>query len=594
MLKVFNEHFDTLNNLNTLNTSLNNRHGLLVLITFLSFLALMYFAKAVLVPFALAILLSFVLTPLINQLQRLRFRRSAAVAMVTFCVFALLGFLCWVVFDQMLTLARELPRYQNNLRTKLATVRTIGPRLERTWKTIEELNQEFTLVDTQQPKAIEVEVREPGPSALEMIRAIFTPFIKPLGTAAIVIVFVVFMLLKREELRDKLIRLIGPDRITVTTQALDEATVRVSRYLVMQTMINGGQGLVVGILLYLIGVPNAALWGVLSAVLRFIPYLGPWLAALMPITLSFVVFDSWTAPLITVLMFMCLEIISNNVLEPWLVGAYTGVSSMALIVAAVFWTWLWGSVGLLLSTPLTVCLVVLGKYIPQLRFLHILLGDDPVLAPSERLYQRLLAVDFQEAETLLKEYLQEHTIGETCEGMVLPALRLIEQDLHTGALDEGRYEFVVEKLKDAMSKLFVSAGDQDAVGDSGLVLCIASRDTADEAAAMIFSVLLQTKGIQAEWVSVETLAGELVELVENKQPAVICISGLPPAVVNHAKYLCKRLRSRFPKLSIIVGLWQAAELEKATPILMEAGADRVVNSFREATTQVQQWILTPV
>jgi predicted PurR-regulated permease PerM/methanogenic corrinoid protein MtbC1 len=574
----------------------NNRHGLFGLVTLLSFLALMYFAKAVLIPFALAMLLAFVLTPLIDRLERWRFTRVAAVSVVSFCVFVFLGFLTWVVITQVLNVARQLPSYQTNLRAKLAAIKgPVGPGLERTWKTIEELSQELTFTEIDRPKAIEVEVREPRPSAIEMLRAISTPILKPLGTAAIVIVFVVFMLLKREELRDKLIRLIGPGRITITTQAFDEATVRVTRFLFMTTLINSGHGLVVGVLLYLIGLPNAALWGILTALLRFIPYLGPWLAGLLPITLSFIVFDSWTQPVLTVAMIICIEVISNNIMEPWLLGAYTGVSSMALIVAAVFWTWLWGAIGLFLSTPLTVCLVVLGKYIPPLRFLQILLADEPVLAPSERFYQRLLAMDLQESETLLKEFHAKHTIDETCEDLLLPALKLIEQDLHTGALDEGRYEFVVEKMKEVMSELFNSIRkEDDRIAPSGLVLCIAGRDAVDEAASMIFSVFLRTKGIHSEWVTAEALAGELVELVENKQPAAICVSALPPAAVTHAKYLCKRLRSRFPKVPLLIGLWQAPDLEKATEALTEAGADRLVNNLHEGFSQVQQWILTPV
>jgi hypothetical protein len=268
---------------------------------------------------------------------------------------------------------------------------------------------------------------------------------------------------------------------------------------------------------------------------------------------------------------------------------------MALIVAAVFWTWLWGPIGLFLSTPLTVCLVVLGKYIPQLRFLHILLADEPVLAPPERLYQRLLAADLPEVDNLMKEYLQQHEIDDMCETLLLPALRLIEQDLHTGALDEGRYELVIEKMKTVISELIDSYNlQQKRAAESGLVLCIASRDAADDAASMLFSFFLQNKGIHAEWVSAEALAGELLELVESKQPAVICVSALPPAAVTHAKYLCKRLHSRFPKLPLLIGLWQSAESEKTVARLTEAGADRVVHNLKEGLTQVQQWILVPV
>ena len=566
------------------------------LLAFLGTLLLLYFAKPVLIPFALAILLSFVVTPLVERLQHnLRFPRVAAVGVVTFSVFLLLAILTGVLFSQFLNVARDLPKYQNNLRTKLVELKgPVGPGLERTWRILEELGRELSTEEaTDRPQPLEVQVLEPRPSAIEMLRLMLIPILKPLGTALVVIVFVVFMLMKREELRDKLIRLIGPHRITITTEALDEATLRVSRYLLMQTMINGGQGFVVGLFLYIIGVPNAALWGILSMFLRFIPYLGPWMAALMPITLSFIVFDTWTQPLITILMFASVELLTNNVFEPWLLGASTGVSSMALIVAAVFWTWLWGAPGLLLSTPLTVCLVVIGKYIPQLSFLHVLLAAEQVLAPDERLYQRLLAADMKEADRVLRDELKEKTLDETGQTLLLPALRLIERDYQLGALDEQRYEFVIERMKEVISATYLSSTGNDAAkpAQQGLVLCVAARDVADEAAAMIFAVLLRSKGIEAEWVSADALAGELLDLVREKQPAVICISSMPPSAVNHAKYICKRLRTRFTELPILVGLWESS-VDPAQSIdpLTTAGADRVVSAPAEGVSQIQQWL----
>ena len=575
---------------------MNNRNSLLPLITLLGVIAILYFAKPVLVPLSLAVLLSFVLSPLVERLQRrLPFTRAAAVAVVTFCVFLLLAVLTSILFTQLLNVARELPRYQNNLRTKITELRSpVGRGLDRTWQTLEELSRELTVAEPESPAVPEVEVREPTPSALEVIRSMLVPILKPIGTAMIVIVFTVFMLLKREELRDKVIKLIGPERLTVTTGAINEATVRVSRYLMMQTLINGTQGLVVGVLLYFIGVPNAGMFGILSAVLRFIPYVGPWLGAAMPIALAFIVFDNWMQPTLTIAMFVCLELITNNVFEPWLLGSYTGVSSMALIVAAVFWTWLWGGAGLLLSTPLTVCLVVLGKYIPQLNFLHILLGDEPVLSPSERLYQRLLGSDQEEVDFLLQEDFKEHSLEELSETLLFPVLQLIEQDLFMNALDEARYEVVIEKIKEVITGVANLSEKEESTAkpdEGNLVLCFASRDAADEAASMIVAAVLRNKGIDARSVSVDSLAGELVDLVESQQPAAICISALPPNAVNHAKYLCKRLRSRFSKLPLLVGLWESTvELGKTTEILLEAGADRVVRTPAEAVAQLQQWL----
>src|SRR5690606_12816327 len=278
--------------------------------------------------------------------------------------------------------------------------------------TVQELSEELQKAASGKPEGEtvrKVEVIEAPPSAMEVLRGMLGPVVKPIGTGAVVVVFVIFMLLQREDLRDRLIALVGVQDLHTTTRAMDDAAARVSRFLLMQLLINGMQGVAVAVGLWLIGVPNAMLWGALTTVLRFIPYLGPWLAAMMPIALSCAVFEGWSEPLMTVGLFVVLELVSNNFLEPWLYGTRTGVSQLALLVAAVFWTWMWGAAGLFLSTPMTVCLVVMGKYIPQLQFLSIMLSDEPVLKAPQRFYQRLLARDPEEAETLLDEASETQT-----------------------------------------------------------------------------------------------------------------------------------------------------------------------------------------
>ena len=307
----------------------------------------------------------------------------------------------------------------------------------------------------------------------------FGTLLEVLGTIGIVIVLVVFFLIRREDLRDRFIHLVGKGHVTVTTQMLEDAGARVSRYLSMLFLINVTFGISVGIGLYLIGVPNAILWGILAAALRFIPYIGPWIAAAMPIGLSMAISTGWVAPILTVGLFVVLELFSNNVLEPWLYGKNTGVSAVAVLVAAVFWMWLWGPVGLLLATPLTVCLLVVGKHVPQLSFLDILLGNEPVFEPKKRIYQRLLAGDQEEAAELLEDYLEHKPLAEVYDTVLIPALALAETHWHRGELNEGKHKFIMESLKEMIQdrverqqEMQAQEDTEDtpeADGDSGLV-----------------------------------------------------------------------------------------------------------------------------
>jgi hypothetical protein len=282
----------------------------------------------------------------------------------------------------------------------------------------------------------------------------------PLGTAGIVIVFVIFMLIGREDLRDRIIRLVGEGQLNITTQALDDAATRISRYLVAQAIVNGSYGAAISLGLWLIGVtladgwfPSFVLWGLLCALLRFIPYIGPWIAAAFPLILSLAVYPGYSVFFAVAGMFIIVELLSNNFMEPWLYGSSTGMSAVAVLVAAVFWTWLWGPIGLLLSTPLTVCIVVVGKYVPQFRFFDILLGDQPVLSPAERIYQRLLAMDAEEAADVAEEQLESSSLEAVYDQVLLPALAMAEQDRHADQLDDRRGLFIRDALRDIIDEL---------------------------------------------------------------------------------------------------------------------------------------------
>ena len=278
-----------------------------------------------------------------------------------------------------------------------------------------------------------------------------------------VLIFSVFLLINQKDLRNRLFRLVGLDQLNVMTQALDDATQRVSRYLLMQLLVNVGFGVLCGIGLYLIGIPYAALWGIVAGILRIVPYVGAVVSGLLPFTLALAVFDNWMHPLLVFLLFAALELVTSNFVEPWLYGIHTGISALALLLTAVFWTVLWGPAGLILSTPLTVCVVVLGRYVPEFSFLHVLLGDEAVLEAEARFYQRLLAMDDQEARAVAALYLREHSLSQLYDAVIIPALTMAEQDRHKGALDRTREEFLFMSVKEMVVEFSEQTLRSDAV-----------------------------------------------------------------------------------------------------------------------------------
>ena len=340
----------------------------------------------------------------------------------------------------------------------------------------------------------------------------------------------------------------------------------------------------VAIGLFFIGVPNALLWGILATVLRFIPYIGPWIAAAMPIGLSLAISTGWVAPVLTVGLFIVLELFSNNVMEPWLYGRNTGVSAVAVLVAAMFWMWLWGPVGLLLATPLTVCLLVVGKHVPQLSFLGILLGNEPVFEAENRIYQRLLAGDQEEAVELLDAYLEDQPLVEVYDTVLIPALALAETYWQLGEFNDAKHQFIMQSLKDMIqihherqrerlaeetAPLPPTEGQADVPAPAEStpqvhIFCVPARSEADEVAALLLAHILDSDGCLVQAVSLASLASEMVELVEQQHPDVVCVSATAPAAVMHARYMCKQLRGRFPNLALVVGLWDShSDLDKA-------------------------------
>jgi hypothetical protein len=416
---------------------------------------------------------------------------------------------------------------------------------------------------------------------------------------------VIFMLIQYADLRSRLIRLAGYGRLTIATKALDEAGQRISRYLLMQSIINGSFGFAVGLGLFLIGVPYAILWGFLAAVLRFIPYVGPIVSAFLPSALSLAVFPGWVQPFLVIGLILILELASNMVMEPLLYGQSAGVSEVALLIAVAFWTWLWGAVGLLLATPMTVCLGVLGKYISHMEFIGVLLSDEPVMEPSTNYYQRLVAHDQDEAAALVDEYLKTHTLEETYDEVLIPALNAAKRDYEVGTLTEEDMQFIVGATRGIVEDLGIRQHPPSSrplmTTDSSMKVSTSARsprilgcpahDEADELALLMLRQLLDPTRYTLEIVSAEMLTAEVLSVVEQQHIGLICISALPPGALAPTRYLCKRLRARFPKCKILVGLWglSTEEWDKPQALLREAGADEVGTTLGETRNQVTQW-----
>jgi predicted PurR-regulated permease PerM len=555
---------------------------LLVLVSAVVIIATLYFAKVVLVPFALAILFTFILTPPVRGLEHIRLPRLLAVLLVVLLAMGAIGSVGWVVTNQLVDATSQWPKYRTNIKDKIESIRKNRPQsLSNAAQAVQEISTDLNATTPPPPvargasapsgkipgainattaKPVPVEIVPPATSFIDSLPSI----LGPIGTAGIVLIFTIFMLLQREDLRNRFIRLAGDGRLSVMTHAMDEAGDRVSHYLFLQSMVNASYGLIIGFSLYLMHLPNAVLFGVIAGILRFLPYIGPPIGALLPVALSLAVFGDWSRPLYVLGIFVAIEIVVANFIEPMLYGARTGISSLAILVAAVFWTFIWGPIGLVLSTPLTVCLVVLGRHVPNMRFLSVLLGDEPVLSPEAHYYQRLLATDHEEARQVLKGHLKEKSLQELYDTVLIPALTMAEQDRHRNDLDEETSTFIYESTRqfvedlseNAESELIVSTNSA-AKGSSvkgARVICVPASGEADEIVGIMLAQLLGIEGHEVHCVSIGSVEQMLGE-VGRAQSSIICISAIPPLALTHARMIYERLRAQFPSQPIIVGLW---------------------------------------
>jgi predicted PurR-regulated permease PerM len=584
-------------------------------------IAALYFAREILIPFAFALILTFLLTPVVALLQRLHTGRVVSVLTTVLVSIAVVGGIGWIIANQLVDVANQLPLYRENIHAKIAAFHVpVKGQLGQAAKSVQEVVGELTGSGAaspaqpaegrnhKQPNApmspVPVRMVQPPTSGWVQFRDLGTPVLAPLGRTGMVVIFTVFMLLKREDLRNRLLRLAGLGQLNLMTQALDDAAGRVSRYLLMQILVNAGFGTLFGFGLYLLGVPNAALWGVVAGILRIVPYVGTLVAATLPIALSLAAFDGWRRPLLVFLLVVGLELVIANFVEPWLYGVHVGISSLALLVAAVFWAVLWGPAGLILSTPLTVCVVVLGRYVPHLSFLHILLGDEPVLAAEAQIYQRLLAMDQLEAHTIVGQFLKGKPLVELYDSVLIPALSMAEQDRHKGAIDAAREEFLFLSINEMIAEFSEyqlaaspSAGDSAPIPDAvehlnARIVCLPAHDRADEITAAMLAQLLEQKGFATlSFPVVGSSLNEVLALIEAGRSDVVCISALPPYAFAPARAMCKQIRERFPKLKVVVCVWGfSGDTPKAMTRFERTQPDRLSTSLAEAVQHIQELV----
>ncbi|HEX5066456.1 MAG TPA: AI-2E family transporter [Myxococcota bacterium] len=525
--------------------------GALVLVT-----ATLYFGRPLLMPIALALLLSFVLSPLVLRIERIGIGRLASAIAVTLLIGSLLAALGWLVASQTAELASELPTYRTNLRGKIQALRGPLRSLDGAAASISDLQREIVPPGGEKPAA-KVEVVEP-PSVVGSVSGVLTSVMDPLAMVGVVAVLALFMLLEREELRDRLIWLTGGRDISLTTRALEDAERRVMRYLGTQSLLCAMHGVGVTAGLLWIGLPGAVVWGTLSAVLRFLPYFGPTIAAALPITLSIAAFPDWQSTAMTAGLFATMELISNNALEPWLYGTRTGLSPFGVIFSAFFWTWLWGIPGLILATPLTVCLVVAGRYVRSLEFVSVMLGDQPALAAEIRFYQRLLALDLDEAEDVLREAAEGVSLEEVSDRLVLPALRRLAEDEERELVSAERSADVRQRLGEVLEELLEKREGDFSNELSGVrALLVPAHSSADASAARWLALLLSRRGAATEVASEQALVSETVERVAADPPSLVCLSALTEVSLPHARLLRARLTALADHPEIAAGYWAA-------------------------------------
>ena len=576
---------------------------------------ILFFARDLLVPLAFALTLAFLLAPAVSRLETRRVPRILAVAITGILAFTIICGVGYVVARQLLDVASNLPAYRLNIQQKIASVHSPAEQsLEKAFTAVEDISGDLATsagnvspTPQQPPTQVQpVRVIDPDRTQLQSTAELLMRFLRPVGTFGVVIVFTIYLLMKREDLRHRILLLAGMGRINVMTQALQEAATRISQYLLFQAAVNAAYGTLFGFGLFLIRVPNAFLWGVIAGILRIVPYVGTATGLILPLVVSVAIFSSWAQPLLILGLFLTLELTCTNFVEPWLFSSRTGISSLALLAMAIFWALLWGWPGLILSTPLTVCIVVMGRYVPQMSFLHTLLGTDAELSAEALFYERLLAMDQHEAHAVANRFLQNKSLVELYDSVLIPALALVEQDRHQGNLDDVRCNFFFLSIGELIAELtdyrekettvpaipvspFASLGREDFA-----VVCISASDQADELTTHMLVQLMERASHQTLQLPGASVSGEILDTLAHETNTVIFISALPPFAFSQARAICQRVRSHLPNNRIIIGLWNTPEDPDQQPELNierfgNGKPNVIVNTLAQALQQVSYW-----
>ncbi len=587
-------------------------------------IAALYFARDVLVPITLAVLLSFVLAPLVDLLRRLRLGRVPAVIAAVVLALGVILSLGGIIGTQVAQLAGDAPRYASTIERKVDVLReyTIGRMTALTGQLDRRMQAAAPAAPaaaSNQPAPVAVEVHQPDPSPLTVAERLLAPVLSPLATTGIVFIVAVFILMQQEDLRDRLIRLFGSGDLHRTTAAMDDAAARLSRYFLSQLAVNACFGLVVALGLAVIGVPNWVLWGIIAALMRFVPYIGAFAAAVFPLALAAAVDPGWSMVVYTLALFLVLEGLVGQVVEPLVYGHSTGLSPVSVVISAIFWAWLWGPVGLILSMPLSLCLVVLGRHIERLEFIDVLLGDQPALTPAESFYQRILAGDADEALDQAEVLLRDRALSSYYDEVAMKGLELAANDSLRSVLTDEQLRNIQEAIGGVVADL---ADHDDAVpvtrkaaaapstqtaaeperlpvpgtldpaagplapawSGAAPVLCIAARGPLDEAASAMLAQLLEKHGLHARVVGQDAVSRSAIGSLDVTGVAMVCVSYLEASGSPSAlRYLMRRLRNRVPGAPVLVGLWQADQAILADERLRAAvGADHYVTTLRDA------------
>lgn len=571
--------------------------------------------QEIFVPLALSLLLTFTLAPIVSFLRKRRVPKIAAVLLAVAAAFFSIAVFSFVVATQVANLAENISTYQRNIVGKVHALSQAGSGnsvLEHLSKVVERVGAEIQTraAESQDESQPEANAREPMPveivtrsKPIETLVNFLLPLISPFATAGLIIVLVIFMLLEREDLRDRFIRLVGLGDLHRTTAALQDAGQRVGKYLLMQLVVNSLYAFPITIGLWLLGIPNAVLWGLLTLVLRFVPYIGAAIGMILPLFLALAISPGWSLVAWVAALFIVTELVSNNVVEPWLYGSHTGLSPLAIIISAIFWSWLWGPLGLMLSTPLTVCLVVLGRYVPQFDFLDVLLGNEPVLQPQEKLYQRLLAGDPNEATDNAEDYLEEEYLVDYYEKVGLPALVLGEIDRQRGVMSEAQIalfssstqtlienlaEIALEEENEAVVESeqngAIKAADELDLpdGEGRSVLTLGGRGAIDDAASAMLAQVLAVQGAEVTQSGYTAISGRSLSSLALESVDTVIVTFMNGNSKSHARQLARRFKRVKPALrvGVFVPMADGDRHQRIDP--EEINADFVSSSLTQA------------